>query len=83
MDTKNNARFARGSGCYTCRICKHLTRSTGGDEAGCLLCGLCFDICGLENQASDHGDPDGKLAAEISTLRALVDARAAKKEAKS
>ena len=83
MDTKNNARFARGSGCYTCRICKHVTRSTGGDEAQALLCGLCFDITEMENLASDKGDPSGKIAADISRLRLLVEERSTNKEAKS
>ena len=53
-------RFAKGSGCYRCRICKKLTRSTGrGDNENCQLCVKCFDDCGWENQHSDeaHDEP--------------------------
>lgn len=49
-------RFARGSGCYKCRICGHQTRSTGrGDNELVLLCEDCYDLGGEENHLSDTG----------------------------
>jgi hypothetical protein len=69
-------RFQRGSGCYTCDSCKRQTRSTGrGDNENCALCAECFEIAGLENEISDHGDPDGKLAAEIEQYKAACIAK--------
>lgn len=64
-------RFERGSGCYGCRVCKRMTRSTGrGDNELIQLCEECYEVSGLENQISDCGDPDGTLAAMIEKLNA-------------
>jgi hypothetical protein len=71
MESKaaKNSRFQRGSGVYTCTSCRRQTRSTGrGDNENCDLCVECFEISGIENQISDCGDPDGKLAREIAQL---------------
>lgn len=47
-------RFEKGSGVYTCRSCKKLTRSTGrGDNENISLCARCFDMGGDENAVSD------------------------------
>ncbi len=47
-------RFQRGSGCYTCAVCKKLTRSTGrGDNEHVGLCAYCYDKAGDENAVSD------------------------------
>lgn len=67
-------RFKKGSGAYTCRRCKRLTRDTGGDGADVLLCDYCFDLAGEENHVADTG----KLYAapnRILTLIALVASR--------
>lgn len=47
-------RFTKGSGVYTCRICKHRTRDTGGDGAFNGACDLCYDLAGEENHIMDH-----------------------------
>lgn len=54
MNTKNN-RFARGTGMYVCAVCKKQTRQTDPDSAGVGLCGLCYEVAGIENQHSDMG----------------------------
>ncbi len=61
-------RFRRGSGCYTCDSCKRKTRATGGDNDSLRLCIECYEIAGLENSISDHGDPSGRHAADIARL---------------
>lgn len=48
-------RFTQGSGVYQCRICKHMTRDTGGDGASNGSCDLCWDLAGEENHILDHG----------------------------
>ena len=53
MNTKPLNRFAKGSGCYKCRICGKLTRKTG-DGAEVLLCESCYDLAGWENAHSDE-----------------------------
>jgi hypothetical protein len=35
------------------------------------LCAECFEVGGLENEISDYGDPEGKLAARINELNAI------------
>jgi hypothetical protein len=44
---------------YSCRMCGHLTRDTSG-EADVELCLPCYDLCGIENSASDDGIEDAK-----------------------
>lgn len=47
-------KFQRGSGCYTCSVCKKLTRSTGrGDNEFAGLCERCYDMAGDENAVTD------------------------------
>ena len=48
--------FEKGSGCYKCRACGKLTRSTGrGDNEHVGLCADCYDDAGQENLHSDEG----------------------------
>jgi len=55
MRTTN--RFQRGTGCYTCSICGHKTRSTGrGDNEHVGQCAQCYDWTCLENNHSDNHD---------------------------
>ena len=69
---RNKSRFERGSGCYVCGCCGRRTRSTGrGDNEMVGLCAECFEVGGLENEISDYGDPEGKLAARINELNAI------------
>lgn len=49
-------RFAKGSGVYTCRCCKHDTRATGGDGADVGLCDTCYELAGYDNLIQDSGD---------------------------
>ena len=51
---KTHNRFAKGSGCFSCRCCGKKTRNTG-DNGGCGLCPLCFEISSCENTLSDNG----------------------------
>lgn len=50
---KHPTKFARGSGCYTCRVCKARTRETGEGESHVKLCRKCYDAAGY---ACDHLD---------------------------
>jgi hypothetical protein len=43
-------RFQKGSGVYTCRICKKKTRETGEGESNTDLCYRCYTIAGIENE---------------------------------
>lgn len=62
----SNSQFQRGSGCYTCAVCRRRTRSTGrGDNEHVGLCEECYEVAGLENEIADHGDPDGKIQKQI------------------
>lgn len=74
MKTTHN-KFKRGSGCYECRCCGLQTRETGDGESDVRLCADCFELGGIENEASDYGDPDGKLAAEIAVIQARIVAK--------
>ena len=56
---KDNRRFARMSGTYTCHVCEKLTRETGYGEADLDLCASCYNLGGEENYHFDHHD-DGK-----------------------
>lgn len=54
ITTKTTNRFQKGTGCYKCRSCKKLTRSTGrGDNENVGLCERCFDMGGDENAVLD------------------------------
>ena len=54
MATSNRSKFQKGSGCYTCKCCGKLTRSTGrGDNEHVLLCATCYDMAGDENAVQD------------------------------
>lgn len=75
---RDDSKFRRGSGVYTCRCCGHRTRETGHCESGVELCALCYEIGGLENQISDGHDEDGKAAVEMARLEKLRDDRNAK-----
>lgn len=67
------ARFAKGSGCYTCKCCGRKTRSTGqGDNEHLLLCVTCYDLSGFENQLSDRG-AESFSATELVTVSALLE----------
>ena len=67
-------RFTKGSGAYTCRICKRLTRDTGGDGTDASLCDYCFDLACEENRVVNtdkfYTTPD-----RILTVIALVASR--------
>jgi hypothetical protein len=68
----NASKFQRGSGCYTCGYCGRRTRSTGrGDNENCGLCAECYDLSGLENEASDRGMTPA-LEAEMEALRVTI-----------
>lgn len=54
MSNKNSL-FAKGSGVYVCRLCGKHTRQTDPDSAAIELCGLCYEVAGIENQHSDDG----------------------------
>jgi hypothetical protein len=49
-----------------------LTRKTGADGADVGACAECYELGGIENEISDYGDPDGKLAAECVALREKI-----------
>lgn len=54
MSKRNNSRFQRGSGVYTCRCCGKQTRETGQCESSCELCLACYEESGWENTHSDN-----------------------------
>lgn len=47
-------RFARSSGVYVCRVCKHRTRDAG-EGASTGLCAHCFELAGIQNAYADGG----------------------------
>jgi len=53
--TKNNSKFQKGSGVYTCMICEKQTRETGQGESQFCLCAPCMEISQTENGHSDGG----------------------------
>lgn len=69
MKTRQANRFGRGSGVYVCESCTRKTRQTGGDNDSLRLCEECYEIAGLENAISDHGDPQGLHALDIARLK--------------
>ncbi len=52
---KNNSLFQKHSGVYVCRSCGKQTRETGSGESSSLLCNICFNAGGLENEHNDYG----------------------------
>lgn len=66
-------RFQRGSGCFTCIICKRRTRDTGQgyDVQSLRQCAECYEIGGLENAVMD-GDSSPETLAEIEKLKQIV-----------
>jgi hypothetical protein len=42
------------------------------------MCEECYEIGGLENAINDHGDPNGRHAAEIERLKAQCIAKGGK-----
>jgi len=54
-NTMKNSKFAKGSGCYKCRLCGKMTRETGECESGISLCALCYTKSGMENELRDSG----------------------------
>jgi hypothetical protein len=69
-----NNRFTTGSGAYTCRMCHHLTRDTGGDGASVQLCDICYDLCSEDNSLSDTGELS-TTAGRIAELLVALDQR--------
>ncbi len=49
--------FKRGSGCFTCHVCKKLTRDVNRGNGGLGLCPLCQAKSECGNSLSDHGFP--------------------------
>lgn len=79
---KTNSRFTKGSGVYTCRVCGHRTRDTGGDGAGVKLCEVCYDLAGEENHIDNNGDTYDS-ADIVKQLLAFLDKRNGAGTAKS
>lgn len=50
-----NSHFKPGCSVYTCRICNHKTRNTGGGGSSVGACDLCYELAGEENHISDSG----------------------------
>jgi len=71
----NNSHFKRGSGVYTCRVCSHVTRNTGGDGANVQACDICFDLAGEENHISDNGGGTYGSTENVKRLLAALDKR--------
>jgi hypothetical protein len=75
-EMKQANRFQKGTGRYTCGVCKRQTRATGrGDNEHVGLCVECYEIAGIENEIADNGDPSGKLAAEIEQYKVACRAK--------
>jgi hypothetical protein len=55
---RDDSKFKRGSGAYTCKVCGKKTRATGDGEEFVELCRRCHDEAGLENEHQDglHDD---------------------------
>ena len=69
---KKKSGFARGTGCYTCRVCQKKTRATGnGDNEHCGLCVNCYDLSGYDNQVSDRG-MESLTESEVTEVRAMA-----------
>lgn len=73
LKQSRKARFQKGSGVYTCRMCSHNTRDSGGDGAGVRLCDICYELAGEDNSISDTGELyDARSTRE---MLALLDTR--------
>lgn len=80
-NTARNSRFQRGSGVFSCGVCKRSTRATGrGDNEHVGLCVECYEIGGIENQISDYpNDPNIEAwRKEIADLKAACIAKGGK-----
>lgn len=69
-------KFKRGSGCFTCAVCKRQTRDTG-DNGDVGLCPEDYDIAGYENTISDGayeqiGMTKTEVRDEIARLRNVI-----------
>jgi len=64
-------RFARGSGCYTCRACGRRTREVG-DGAQVQLCEPCYDLAGWQNSISDNGPTEDSLEACRTATKTIL-----------
>lgn len=51
---KTNNRFKKGSGVFTCLICKRATRDTGKDNTEMGYCAECYEVAGIENLLQDE-----------------------------
>lgn len=67
---KDNRRFQRGSGVYTCGRCGKLTRETGEHESYVEMCAKCQEICGQENLYSDGCITQEELDNAIAEIEA-------------
>lgn len=76
---RQTSKFAKGSGCFTCYVCKRLTRDTG-DNGGLGLCPEDFEIAGMENYITDNepNDTTSFYAVEILRLQAVIRAKGGK-----
>lgn len=52
--TKDNSKFRKGSGVYTCGNCGKQTRETGDGESSVELCKQCYFEGGQENAHTDN-----------------------------
>lgn len=77
---KDNSKFQRGTGVYTCTVCGRRTRETDQDAASLKQCAQCYEIGGLENLVADSSDPEeiAKAEARIKVLTAEVEAKGGK-----
>ncbi len=76
--TKHN-RFARYSGCFSCRCCGRKSRETDTNSGAGDICSECFELAGIENAISDAPGPEkaavraryySEIANWIDSLRA-------------
>jgi hypothetical protein len=51
---RNNSRFQRGSGVFTCTCCGGRTRDTGVQSIGSELCADCYELAGMDNACNDN-----------------------------
>lgn len=76
---RQTARFGKGSGCFTCAVCKRQTRDTG-DNGDLGLCPEDYEIAGMENYISDNepNDTTSLYAVKILELQAVIRAKGGK-----
>lgn len=58
---RDNRKFQKGSGVYTCINCGKQTRETGDGESSVEMCAACYELGGMENMHSDDGH-EGNIA---------------------